>query len=70
MLSEATDGLREHRAGHDPGPVLVDVAVVIADGAVTISDIRALADHEALHGPAGSVASTSTIRRVLAVDTP
>jgi len=65
-LSEATDGLRERRAGHDPGRVLVDVAVAIADGAVTISDVQALADQEGLHGPAGSVASTATIWRVLA----
>ena len=66
LLREATDGLRERRAGHDPGRVLVDVAVAIADGAVTISDVQALADQEGLHGPAGSVASTSTIWRVLA----
>ena len=66
LLSEATDGLRERRAGHDPGRVLIDVAVAIADGAVTISDVQALADQEGLHGPAGSVASTSTIWRVLA----
>ena len=65
-LSEATDGLRERRAGHDPGRVLVDVAVAIADGAVTITDVQSLADQEGLHGPAGSVASTSTIWRVLA----
>jgi len=64
-LSEATDSLRERRAGHDPGRVLVDVAVAIADGAVTISDVQALADQQGLHGPAGSVASTSTIWRVL-----
>ena len=63
---EATDGLRERRAGHDPGRVLVDVAVAIADGAVTITDIQALADHEGLQGPAGTVAPTSTIWRVLA----
>ena len=65
-LSEATDGLRERRAGHDPGRVLVDVAVAIADGAVTITDVQAMADQEGLHGPAGTVASTSTIWRVLA----
>jgi hypothetical protein len=64
-LSEATDGLRERRAGHDPGRVLVDVAVAIADGGVTISDVQTLADQQDLHGPAGSVASTSTIWRVL-----
>ena len=55
LLSEATDGLRERRAGHDPGRVLIDVAVAIADGAVTISDIQALADHEGLHGRDGRV---------------
>ena len=69
-LSEATDGLRERRAGHDPGRVLVDVAVAIADGARTISDVQVLADQQGLHGPAGSVASTPTIWRVLAgIDT-
>ena len=66
VLSEATDGLRERRAGHDPARVLVDVAVAIGDGAVTITDVQALADQQGLHGPAGSVASTSTIWRVLA----
>jgi len=65
-LREATDSLRERRAGHDPGRGLVDVAVAIADGAVTISDVQALADQQGLHGPAGSVASTPTIWRVLA----
>ncbi len=65
-LSGATDGLRERHTGHDPGRVLVDVAVAIADGAVTITDVQALADQEGLHGPVGSVASTSTIWRVLA----
>ena len=70
LLTEACDGLRERRAGHDPGRVLVDVAVAIADGAVTITDVQALADQQGLHGPAGSVASTSTIWRVLAgIDT-
>jgi len=37
LLSEATDGLRERRAGHDPRRVLVDAAVAIAAGAVTIT---------------------------------
>jgi hypothetical protein len=71
-LSEATDGLRERRAGHDPGRVLVDVAVAIADGTATISDVQMLADQQGLHSPAGSVASTSTIWRVLdgVADTP
>ena len=66
LLSEATDGLRERRSGHDPGHVLVDVAVAIADGAVTITDVQALADQQSQHGMSGLVASTSTIWRVLA----
>ena len=57
-LGEATDGLQERRAGGDPGRVLVDVAVTIADGAVTISDVQALADQQGLHAPDGSVASS------------
>jgi len=65
-LSEATGSLRERRAGHDPGRVLVDVAVAIADGAVSISVVQTLADQQGLHGPVGSVASTATIWRVLA----
>jgi len=65
-LSKATHSLRERRSGHDPGRVLVDVAVAIADGARSISDVQSLADQVGLHGPAGSVASTATIWRVLA----
>ncbi len=37
----------------------------ITDGARTISDVQGLADQQGLHGPAGSVASTPTIWRVL-----
>ncbi|MBA3250908.1 MAG: transposase, partial [Geodermatophilaceae bacterium] len=59
---EALDGLRVRRSGHDPGRVLIDVAVAIADGAETIRDVQALADQNALHSP---VASTATIWRVL-----
>lgn len=62
-LGEAADGLRERRAGHDPCRVLADVAVAIADGPVTSSDLQVLADQQGLPGPAGSVASTSTIWR-------
>jgi hypothetical protein len=62
-FGEATGRLRVRRSGHDPGRLLVDVAVAIADGAETISDVQALAEQPQLHG---SVASTATIWRVLA----
>ncbi len=60
--SDALHPLRQRRSGHDPGRVLTDVAVAIADGAETISDVQALGDQPDLHGP---VASTATIWRVL-----
>ena len=65
-LSEVVGGLRSRRAGHDPGRVLVDVVVAIADGATTISDVQVLAEQHDVHGPAGSIASTPTVWRVLA----
>jgi hypothetical protein len=62
QLAEALGGLRKRRARHDPGRVLVDMAVAVADGARTISDVAVLADQAALFG---SVASDSTCWRLL-----
>jgi Transposase DDE domain group 1 len=62
QLGEVLHGLRKPRARHDPGRVLVDMAVAVADGARTISDIAVLADQTALFGP---VASDSTCWRLL-----
>jgi DDE family transposase len=53
QLSLALDGLRKPRARHDPGRVLVDMAVAVADGATTISDVAVLADQGRV--PAGGV---------------
>jgi hypothetical protein len=61
-LAVALDGARGLRPRHDPGRVLVDLAVSIADGAEAISDIAVLADQQALFGP---VASDSTCWRLL-----
>ena len=61
-LSDALCGLRERRSGHDPGRVLVDLAVMLADGGTTISDLAALRHQPDLFGP---VASTATAWRVL-----
>lgn len=62
QLAEALAGLRKPRARHDPGRVLVDMAVAVADGATTISDIAVLADQAELFG---AVASDSTCWRLL-----
>lgn len=66
LFGDALAGLRERRGGHDPGRVLVDLAVMLADGGTTISDLAVLRNQPELFG---SVASTATAWRVLdAVD--
>jgi hypothetical protein len=62
QLGEVLAGLRRRRPRHDPGRMLVDMAVAVADGATTISDVAVLADQGALFGP---VASDSTCWRLL-----
>jgi Transposase DDE domain group 1 len=62
-LGDAIAGLRRRAAGHDPGRVLTDLAVMIADGGEAISDLAVLRDQPGLFGP---VASTATAWRVLA----
>jgi hypothetical protein len=61
-LSTALKDVRGPRPRHDPGRVLVDLAVAIADGAEAISDIAVLGDQPALFG---AVASDSTCWRLL-----
>jgi hypothetical protein len=53
---------RERRSAHDPGVVLRDLAVAIADGGDHVSDLGVLRGQEALFGP---VASETTAHRVV-----
>src|SRR5512147_1372998 len=62
QLSAVLAGLFRRRAKHDPGRVLVDLAVAVADGAECISDIAVLVDQPGLFG---SGASDSTVWRLL-----
>jgi hypothetical protein len=55
-------GLKQRRRGHDPGRVIRDLAVMLADGGECVSDLGAVRDQEALFGP---VASDSTAFRVV-----
>lgn len=65
-MSAAMAPTKQRRRGHDRGEVLVDVAVMIADGGDAISDLAVLRDQPALFG---EVASTPTAWRTLeAVD--
>ncbi|MGH3026805.1 MAG: transposase, partial [Gaiellaceae bacterium] len=56
-LSVAMAPTKKRRRGHDRGEVLVDLAVALADGACTISDLRVLKDQPALFGDVASVAT-------------
>ena len=62
-LSEALAGLRERRSRHDPGRVVRDLALTLADGGDCLADLRALRDQESLFG---AVASDATAWRALA----
>lgn len=65
-MSQALAPTKQRRRGHDRGQVLTDLAVAIADGATSISDLRVLADQPDLFG---SIASVPTAWRALeAVD--
>jgi hypothetical protein len=59
---DALAGLRQRRGGHDPARVVVDLAVMLADGGEAISDLAVLRDQAALFGP---VASDPTAWRLL-----
>jgi Transposase DDE domain group 1 len=62
QLSAVFAGRVAPQTAHDPGRVLTDLAVMIADGGECISDIATLADQP---GVFGSVASDTTCWRVL-----
>ena len=62
-LSVAMAPTKQRRRGHDRGEVLTDLAVAIAGGAETISDLATLRDQPVLFGP---VASHPTVWRTLA----
>lgn len=61
-LSVAMAPTRERRSVHDPGVVLRDLAVSIADGGDCVSDLGVLAGQEALFG---QMASQTTAHRVV-----
>ena len=54
--------LKQRRRGHDPGQVIRDLAVMLADGGECVSDLGAVRDQQALFG---AVASDSTAFRVI-----
>src|SRR3954464_4229740 len=61
-LSARLRPLRQRGGGHDPGHVVRDLAVVLADGGDCLSDLSVMSDQAALFGV---VASRSTAFRVI-----
>jgi len=62
-FSSALAGLRERRCRHDPGRVVRDLALTLADGGDCLADLRVLRDQRML---LGAVASDATAWRVIA----
>jgi hypothetical protein len=61
-LSARLGAIKQRRRGHDPGRVIRDVAVMLADGGECVSDLGAVREQAALFG---SVASDSTAFRTI-----
>src|SRR3954465_15031978 len=61
-LSRALAPIRERRGRHDPGRVVRDLVVMLADGGDCLADLRAVRDQQPLFGP---VASDATAFRVI-----
>jgi Transposase DDE domain group 1 len=61
-LSVRLAGLKQRRRGHDPGRVIRDLAVMLADGGECVSDLGAVREQDALFG---AVASDSTAFRMV-----
>jgi hypothetical protein len=61
-LSRGLAGMRERRGRHDPGRVVRDLAVMLADGGDCLSDLRAVREQQPLFG---AVASDATAFRVI-----
>ena len=61
-LSNGLAPVKQRRRGHDPGRVIRDLAVMLADGGECVSDLGAVREQEALFG---SVASSSTAFRMI-----
>jgi hypothetical protein len=61
-LSHGLAGVKARRRGHDPGRVVRDLAVMLADGGDAVCDLGAVRDQAVLFG---SVCSDSTAFRVI-----
>ncbi|MFB7860170.1 transposase [Rhodococcus qingshengii] len=69
-LSEALSPWRKPTAHHDPGKILLDLALSLAIGGDCLADIAALREQSAVFGPVASDATVSRLITALAADGP
>ena len=62
LSTGALAAIKQRRRGHDPGRVICDLAVMLADGGECVADLGAVREQDALFGP---VASDSTAFRTV-----
>jgi Transposase DDE domain group 1 len=67
-LSHGLAGMRERRGRHDPGRVVRDLAVMLADGGDCLSDLRAVRDQQPLFGEVASDATAFRLIDAIAAD--
>jgi len=67
-FSRALAGMRERRGRHDPGRVVRDLAVMVADGGDCLADLRAVREQEVLVGPVASDATAFRVIDAIAAD--
>lgn len=69
-LSEALSPWRKPTAQHDPGKILLDLALSLAVGGDCLADIATLREQPAVFGPVASDATVSRLITGLAADVP
>jgi hypothetical protein len=67
-LSRGLAVMRERRGRHDPGRVVRDLAVMLADGGDCLADLRAVRDQQVLFGPVASDATAFRVIDAIAAD--
>src|SRR3954454_10130253 len=67
-LSRALAGVRQRRSKHDPGRVVGDLAVMLADGGDCLADLRAVRDQQPLFGVVASDATAFRLIDAIAAD--
>ncbi|MCA1700514.1 MAG: IS1380 family transposase [Actinobacteria bacterium] len=67
-LSRALGAMRDRRSGHDPGRVVRDLAVMLADGGEALSDLGAIREQAPLFGELGSDATAYRVIERIASD--